>query len=249
MIEQVGIYFDGLASNLNSQYLVSSAQKHRTTNGSNREVFVESFLNQHLPERLRAFQCGQIYGLDQPASKQIDVVVAHDAGVRFDFLASPLTLAEHVVAAISVKSFLDKAGLADALSGLASIPRASEKILGFGLMESLFAKNKFHTVYPRMFVFAFEGSSFDTMLVHLKEYLEVNGSDNLTPLAVVVNQKYFILVKRDLQGELEVRSMEIKPSHSPGWPLFWMIMDISQSVGWLNSMRLDYEPYYKQMFR
>ena len=97
--------------------------KHHYSSGAFREGLLKAFLKSVLPSAV-SVDSGFIYGFEQvPNSRQIDVLVwdssRHSAVFRAgDFVIVP---PESVIAALSVKSTLDRAELTDALENLSSI--------------------------------------------------------------------------------------------------------------------------------
>ncbi len=106
---------------------------------------------------------------DGVESKQIDVIVANDIGVRFDENEKTFETAESVAGAITVKSSLDRAALIDALGNLASIPEPSKEALSFkGLAGD--ACESFLDRHPCHYVFAYDGMDGSRSLEEVREF-------------------------------------------------------------------------------
>src|SRR5262245_8542419 len=95
--------------------------------GTSRERIYADFLRQHAPSKCNVFFGGFLFDFSGNESKQMDVIVTTDTAPRFDFQnrddgGKSFSPVEGTLGAVSIKSYLDKAQLFDALEGVASIP-------------------------------------------------------------------------------------------------------------------------------
>jgi hypothetical protein len=190
-------YFNLIADKIAVDAQLASTSHHRPDIGFNRETFLELFLHKHLPKRLSAYLGGQIIGLGDIESGQIDIIVSNDISIRFEENARNFITAESVAAAITVKSFLDKAGIIDCLNNLASIPQFSSQVLTFQALKPN-AFDTFISKHPSLFIFAYDGVQYETCLGHIAEFYEKNPDVPLNryPLNIIVNKKYMIKFMR-----------------------------------------------------
>lgn len=155
-------YFNGLAESLSADSKASGASSHNPDKGSNRENLVKNFLNRHLPRRLNAVLGGSIIGADGAESKQIDIIITNDQGVRFEHNDKTFVTAESVAAAISVKTSLGKREIEESVDNLASIPPLSKEAIEFKLLRNN-PVEAFQTKYPKKYIFAFSGNSGESI--------------------------------------------------------------------------------------
>lgn len=83
-MERIRSYFNNISKKLAIESDISGSGKHRGDVGTNREVIFQSFLNRHIPNRLKAHLGGEIIGLSDKVSGQLDIIIASDIGPRFE---------------------------------------------------------------------------------------------------------------------------------------------------------------------
>lgn len=243
-------YFNGIADILDNEFKISGVHTHKGVVGANREIFTTKFLNNHLPRRLFAMCGGQVLGIEQPISQQIDIVIVHDCGIRFEHNGVPLTIAESVAAAVSVKSNLDKTQLLDALSNILSIPFYSQRVIEFPFFDDSQVFYEFLSYYPKRYIFAFDGLHLDTMMRHLNSYFDDLKIDYPVVVLIVVNLRYYIACYK-FGGKTILRpgtAITNETQSIRGWPLLWTVADLSKIVPWLAHMQLNYQPYLFEHF-
>lgn len=249
-------YFNLIADKIAVDAQLASTSYHRPDIGFNRETFLELFLHKHLPKRLSAYLGGQIIGLRDIESGQIDIIVSNDISIRFEENARNFITAESVAAAITVKSFLDKAGIVDCLSNLASIPQFSPEVLTFKALRPN-AFDAFISKHPSLFIFAYDGVQYETCLDHIADFYNSNSSIPLNryPLNIIVNKKYMIKFMRQpgktIDGD-DVPGSSFYPSilqeSTVGWPFVHMIDDITSYVSWLPYMDTEMHHYFNSSY-
>jgi hypothetical protein len=191
----IGNYFNSLSDLISAKSQLASMTPHRPDIGSNKEDIIIELLNNHIPERLRAINGGTVIGLAGAQSNQIDVIVKNDLFPRFDQNNKSFVLIDSVASAITVKSMLDTNALRDCLNNLASIPQFNTK--SFSLTNSSIIRtgieNEFFKLHPTLAVFAYDGISFESILVSMDTLVKELGiPTNRLPHFVIVNGKYVI---------------------------------------------------------
>jgi len=194
-MNRIKYYFNLIAEQLDVKYRQASTSGNRSNIGYNREKFIEIFLQKHLPKRLFAFLGDRVIGL-RGESDQIDIIVSNDISIRFEENERNFITAESVAAAITVKSYLDKAAIQDCLSNLASIPQFSPDILSFKALKTG-AFERFIEKHPSLYIFAYDGVNEETCLDHIMEFYNVHCDipRNRWPLGIIVNKKYWTFAK------------------------------------------------------
>lgn len=246
-------YFTLLADKIEIESKVGGLSAHRSDKGTIRERLVEHFLAKHLPRRLKPFLGGTVYGTDGAESSQIDVLVSSDIGVNFEEHEKMFVAVENLAAAISVKSYLNKATIVDSFDNLASIPQIDPRVLSFKLGDSQ-SFPTFISDHPSMFVFAYDGVSLETCTSHIQDYLNEhpNTPANRLPLAVIVNKEYF--VKLEKKASLTRQGVQIAPNtilsvplvrETQGYPFVQIVSAISAYADWLPLMNLRNDLYFR----
>lgn len=245
-------YFNAIADKIACESAIAGTAGHKPDIGSNRERIVENFLAKHLPRRLRASIGGQVISHSGTESKQIDIIVSSDIGVRFEENDRTFITTESVAATISVKSYLDKAALFDSLDNLMSVPPPSAELLSFKLLKPG-SFEEFSMRHPSSYVFAFDGVEVQTCMDHLKTYYTDHPAipHNRYPKGVIVNKKYMILFSRfpvtTKSGKVvEANSFYPMPiaDHLSGYPYVGMLNHVSSYVDWLGQMDVSIHPYF-----
>lgn len=163
---------------------------------------------------------------------------------------------ESVVAAISVKSFLSRDELFDSLGNIASIPQPSAEVVQPGLLGKPFLD--YQTCMPSSFVFAFDGMSLETCLKHVRDYYKANPTPiNRIPRSIIVNAKYGIRCLPYKDGKIfawdsafdESRLEGVECSEdTEGFPIFWMLTELTKGVTWLDGTVINFEPYFEEAY-
>lgn len=255
-MERIKTYFNKLSKKLAIESDIAGVGKHRVDIGTNREIIFQKFLNNHIPNRLKAHLGGEIIGLRDKASGQLDIIVASDIGARFEEKERTFFVAESVAGVISVKSFLDKIQLFDALDNLASIPELSSEILSFD-STAIRKKNEFFMYHPSLHILAYDGLTVETITKHIKEYYIEKSyiRTNRYPTNIIVNGKYNIhYVKEDTKSEYGVNipsgtffKYEIEKNRE-GYPFIHLLSDLNKYVEWLPHIKINMKEYYNRAF-
>ena len=256
MPTSLGRYFNGLADVIATRAVLGGDATENIDIGTNREVICREFLEKHLPPRFLITLGGDVFGLNNKRSGQIDIVINHDMSMTFRENNKPRCPVESVTAAISVKSRLTKAELISALENLATIPQPHLPVISLSPLSKPPAE--YILSWPALFVFAFSGLSADTCRQHLVEFYMANSVPlNRIRRAIVVNRSFILTFcaysipgatlsmpfSQDyLRGSTVIESTR-------GHPLFWMMHELSKGLSWLSGLYLDYASYYEEAFR
>ncbi|NKE72808.1 DUF6602 domain-containing protein [Candidatus Manganitrophus noduliformans] len=255
-VARIQNYFNGVADKFESASLIASTAHHQPDIGSNREVIIRDFLQRHLPRRLSACLGGQVISHDGRESRQIDVVVVNDIGIRFDENDKTFVTVESVAGAITVKSTLNRDTLINALQNLASIPDPSQAALGFKVLTGN-AFEAFLDRHPSFYVFAYDGMSGERCLMEVQEFYRVHPEIPLRryPKGIVVNKRYMIRFVRDetrtSSGYVVSKdTLFLMTLEDPmrGYPFVQLLNDLSSYCDWLNYMDVSIHPYFNTGF-
>jgi hypothetical protein len=135
-----------------------------------------------------------------------------------------------VLAAISIKSTLDKKEFFDALDNLASIP-TSKSFVPISMQHKYILDELLYKI-PYKVIFAFKGLKVESLAEHLEEYIRDRRPEELTmPDLIIVNKSYYI-VKASLDGLRTTKAGEILPKGSH------RVVSYSKHIGAIALMRL-----------
>lgn len=248
-------YFNGVSDVIATKAKLAGLSAENIDIGTNREIICKEFLEEHIPKRYSINLGGDIFGIGGQRSGQIDIIINHDISLAFQENHKFLCPVEVVTSAISVKSYLNKAELENALRNLASIPQCEPETIKVSLLGKPVCE--YILSWPASFIFVYEGVSLETCLEHLRNFCNANQvSFNRIPRAIVVNGKYIIAFLHDetqnastqmLFQESCLRFGSPLPE-SRGYPLFWMMIELAKGLSWLNGMYLNYSRYYEEAF-
>ena len=256
MPTNLGDYFNGLTDVLAARAQLAGDSSENIDIGTNREVICEQFLEKHVPKRYTINLGGDIFGVGNTRSGQIDIIINHDMSMNFLENQKPRCPVESVTAAISVKSTLNKKELWNALANLATIPQPHPGVTTLGPLKKTPAE--YAMSWPALFVFAYNGIEPQTCANHIAEFYSTEDvAFNRIPRAIVVNGKYiWTFTQYSVPGATinsrfdpaYVRSSVVQESNR-GHPLFWMMHELAKGLSWLDGMYLDYEAYYDEAFK
>lgn len=196
---------------------IRSSNPHSAEKGSEVEVILRTFLNQHMPQRYHA---GSGFMIDNTnnISRQTDVII-------YDALSSPMYRASEraqimpadtVACVIEVKTSLSKSELQNAFDKIASCK--SLKKSPFSDLDQRSTGSQLATVETLGIIFGFDSDiSLETLASHLKE-LNKSYPSNLWPDMVVVLDKGVIEYWVSWPGESNLAG-ELANSGSAGFPI------------------------------
>jgi hypothetical protein len=256
MATSLGEYFNGLTDVLTAKGKLAGDSSENIDIGANREVICHQFLEKHVPKRFTINLGGDIFGVGNARSGQVDVIINHDMSMNFLENHKPRCPVESVTAAISVKSTLTKKELFSALNNLASIPQTHPSVITLGPLKP--SPAEYALSWPALFVVAFDGVAPDTLLTHLTDFYSAQTvAFNRIPRAIVVNGKYILTFTQysvpgatvDTRFDPAFLKGAIVQDSNRGQPLFWMMHELAKGLSWLDGMYLDYEAYYNESFK
>jgi hypothetical protein len=192
VLERLRNYFQDIADIMAGEKAASSIFPNSSDAGMTRETIFKRFLENHLPKRCEVIKGGFIFDSIGNESNQIDVIVTNDLTLQFKQSEKSFNIVEGCYAAVSVKTMLDKHGLEDALTNLASIPQMPSDAPN---MVNLYENYKKAVInLPISIVFAFEGVQLETTLINIETFYKgSNIPQNRRPKLIIVNNKYIIV--------------------------------------------------------
>jgi hypothetical protein len=248
------LYFNSIADILHFKAQSAGVFSGKSDIGKCREIISQNFLQKHVPPRFSVHLGGDIFGLPNECSGQIDIIINHDMCASFKEHSLIRCPVESVIAAVSIKSKLDKAQIYDGLKNLASIPQLNQNIISTGPFTK--PVNLYIQSWPSLYLFAFDGIRKETCVEHIVAFYQEHNyiPFNRRPRAIIVNKKYCI-AQINYEDEtppgtifLPKYSFTVLNFDTQGSALFWMIIEISKGISWLNGMYLDYNEYYKTAY-
>lgn len=162
---------------LNEYSRITEIVKHKTVIGSTREAIISAFLSQNLPKFIE-FYSGEIFDSNDNESGQIDIILNPITSPKLNLYNSlNLFPAESVLAAIEIKSLLDKPRLWESLNNCEKTKKLEVKRKGMNNSTGLPIVDKDRIPY---IVFCFKSSKKNTIFKHLVEwYSERNKNDKI----------------------------------------------------------------------
>lgn len=170
-------YYNEVGSVLRNKSSISSIFPNTTDIGLSREGIYAEFLKSHLPNNCHVFFGGFLFNMEGTESNQIDLFVASDSSLQFNFAdqgcqRKMFACIDGTLAVASLKSNLDSSNLEDALNNLASIP--DKKPLEQRANPLITIPN--YDDWPYKIIFAPNGVSLDTLTSSLNKFYEDNPS-------------------------------------------------------------------------
>jgi hypothetical protein len=258
LIHDLAGYFNGVSDVLAAKAVVAGDSAENIDIGANREVICSDFLEKHVPRRFRVHRGGDVFGVGNARSGQIDVLITHDMSINFEENHKVRCAVESLTAAISIKSNLTKGELHSALRNLSTIPQCHVSAIQLGLLSR--PVQEYVLEWPSLFVFAYRGVDLNTCVRHMAEFYEENAVPfNRIPRAIIVNREYAItFIHYAVQGATPETRFDprylgagavLSDKTNRGWPLFWLMTELAKGVTWLGGMYIDYSAYYQEAYR
>lgn len=258
MIHDLAGYFNGVSDVLAAKAVVAGDSAENIDIGANREVICSDFLEKHVPRRFRVHRGGDVFGVANARSSQIDVLITHDMSINFEENHKVRCAVESLTAAISIKSNLTRSELHSALRNLATIPQCHPPAIQLGLLSR--PTQEYVLQWPSCFVFAYRGVDLGTCVRHMTEFYAGNSVPfNRIPRAIIVNREYAItFIHYQVPGATTetrfdpqyLKAANVLPDKTNrGWPLFWLMTELAKGVTWLGGMYIDYAAYYQEAYR
>lgn len=246
MNKSLKTYFNCMADLIDVRSAIASQSAENIDIGSNREIICQEFLMRHIPARFTVYLGGDIFGVRQQRSGQIDIIVARDISIMFKENHRPQFPIESVTTVISVKSKLDSNAIKNSFENFASIPQPHPDCIFTN--GTTFEEHQARQ--PSLILFAFDGASPETFLKTANEFIgNETISMNRVPHLVIVNKKYCLELNSRDSRRIEGRLMRtvIQPENR-GSPLFFMMMQIMSGLSFLDGTLLNFGPYYEEAY-
>jgi hypothetical protein len=171
---------------------VSSIFPNTTDNGQSKERIFLEVLKQHIPSSCNIFLGGFLFNLNGDESKQIDIIISDYQGLKFDALnkdgeGKSFACVDGTVGIVSVKSFLNKDEMFDALDNIASIPKGTSlnqnnedpyvdmEGMSDGLLKVIFALDSYSSEATRGYIEEFYSQHPEIPLDLRPNYIHVLG--------------------------------------------------------------------------
>ena len=123
VFERLRDYFQAIADSLEDQKKASRIFPNAVDAGATREDLLLELLKRHIPNRCDVIRGGFVFDSKGNESRQLDLIITNDFTLNFKhFAEKAFAPIEGCTAVISIKSYLSKAELFDALDGLHSMP-------------------------------------------------------------------------------------------------------------------------------
>lgn len=176
---------------------VASIFPNPTDNGQIKEHIFLDFLKQHIPSSCNVLLGGFLFNLEGDESKQIDIIILDYQSLKFDALKKDgkektFTCIDGTVGIVSIKSYLNKNEMFDALNNIASIPRgtslsqsnADPYVNMEGMSDGLLKV-----------IFALDGVSYNTLCQYVEEFYKQHPDIPLDrrPNYIHVLEKYSLV--------------------------------------------------------
>ena len=189
-------YYANLAGQLTSEAKQAGILENPSAVGTDREEIYRKFLKRHIPYMCDVFRGGSLFDVDGNASKQIDLIVTSGMSPRFEMREGSHANApiEGTIAAVEVKSMLDKAKLYEALENFAAIPRLRNP--EDALSPIIKAPSEaYWWDWPYKVIFAYNGIDRHRLYEHFAEFYSENGDipQECRPSMIHVLDSYVIL--------------------------------------------------------
>ncbi|MBD2457162.1 hypothetical protein H6G80_24190 [Nostoc sp. FACHB-87] len=126
-VERFRQYLIDITQVMRGEASVSSIFPNTTDNGQSKERIFLEVLKHHIPSSCNIFLGGFLFNLDGDESKQMDIIISDYQSLKFDLLnkegeGKSFACIDGTIGIVSVKSFLDKHKMFEALDNIASIP-------------------------------------------------------------------------------------------------------------------------------
>jgi hypothetical protein len=228
--ERLRTYYESVASVLRGEADAAAVFPNPTDRGAVRERIYLEFLKQHAPSKCNVFVGGFLFDEEGAESKQLDILVTTDTAPQFNFAnhdggGRSFTPVEGTIAAVSVKSNLDRAELHDALAGLASIPPTRP----LGDRKNPVINIPEYEDWPLKIIYAAKGIRADTLLSHINGYYAEHPEIPQSRRADIIHVAGSCLIVRIVSGmKVLYRETGAETQHEIGsYHLFVDDLDIS----------------------
>jgi hypothetical protein len=181
-------YYHKVGEVLRGDAEAASVFPNPTDVGISRERIYAEFLLQHAPSKCNVFLGGFLFGEDGSESNQVDVIITTDTTPRYDLhnkdgKGKAFSPVEGTLGVASIKSYLDKAQLFEALENIASIP----SVMSLEGRQLLTIQIPDYSDWPYKVIYATDGLKPETILQHMNAFYGENPQIPLTSRPNVVH--------------------------------------------------------------
>ncbi len=250
-------HFRKIADLLKAKADVAGGTGHASTTGYLREQIVKDFLRPHLP-RTFDILAGVVLDSTGARSTQQDCLIVDSRFPLIDVGSAneALVIAESVIAAVEVKSYLDKGELLDSLGKAVKIKALKRK----GSQE--YWKGPARIILPEplpipAYIFAYDGTDLNTLLGHIKDFIagkvdgRGHGQSEMVDAICVLNQGVFLTTPSmpTVSGERvtlpPLSKAEVKMLHYEKDALFAFYQRLHSDLTYLSLQNYDLDAYYE----
>ena len=189
-------YYSDLAGQLTSEAKQAGILKNPSTIGVDREEIYRKFLKRHIPYMCEVFRGGYLFDIEGNASKQIDLIITSGMSPRFEMREASHANApvEGAIAAIEVKSMLNKSKLYEALENFAAIPRLRNPEEALNPQIKAPSESNWWD-WPYKVIFAYDGIDRHQLYGHFNEFYNENRDipPECKPSMIHVLNSYVVL--------------------------------------------------------
>lgn len=256
VLSQMCEYYADLEAKIAAEGRLGGFTTHNTDKGSNREQILIDILNAHLPRRLKAIKGGVVVNLNGDVSKQIDIIIVHDAFPAFGAVANPVVIAEAVLGVIEVKSSLtisdtekSRGELLKAIDNVTSVPTMT----GGSLVAKPKARHEIFKKLPVRAVYAY--TCGDQRALHAKaQELLLKTAPQLRfrfPNVIAVNQKVHMVhhpnYKHPARAKVDCIDLTVNKALQ-GLPIGAILSMLVDTVSFLPHMEVNMGEYVAKAF-
>jgi hypothetical protein len=229
-------YYLNVAEVLRGDADAASVFPNPTDVGMARERVYVDFLRLHAPSKCNVFLGGFLFDENGAESRQLDVIVTTDTAPRFDLhnrdgTGKSFSPVEGTLGVASIKSYLNKAQLEDALLGISSIP-PTKSLEG---RVSPLVRITGYDDWPYKIVYATDGIQGQTLLKHLATFYKNHGDIAVSRCPSIIHVAGKYIVARAVKGmnlrdvttgdeqELELGTFQLISRESDLQGILWVL--------------------------
>lgn len=259
-------YFQGIADDISNAKVISSIFPNMSDVGDIRENVLLKFLQTHLPTRCSVIKGGFVFDSENNISNQIDLLVVNDFSLKFSYFdqhfqnSKNIQTVEGCLAAISIKSTLDKDKLFDALRNISSIPKMPSDMVK-KINPALGESRNIYLSFPKKIIFAYSSNlSIEKIIEHIHNfYIENSNLEDYQKADLIIVNNSFCIQRvykgggktRDgsnvSEGTFHPMSSDKNKTSFGALPLFWLLMKIQETTQLCPHVLFDYQKYFDNM--
>lgn len=235
----VRTYLEAYRESLLADYeRASKTSVHGGDLGENYEDLVVGFLENVMPRRLSSARGGQVIGVGQKPSSQIDVLVTHDSAPEFRADAKSYRIVEGVVMAVAVKSRLTTAALKEDFLGLATLPALSGEAIATAAVPHDQFLSGYKARFPKRIIWGWTGATVQTLQEALVDVATGVEAAQRPDLVVVLDRGIAI-------GRNGDRWPAWRPEDGPATGFAEILNMGAAAAGWASQFNVKISPYWE----